>query len=82
MVEVTGLVEDVWGVVKVLKLVSPLALLPGVPIVMFNVLLYPDLTILEGVTVWMVWFTCRGVCGIPRVLVFFLATEALHESRR
>ena len=82
LVEVTGLVDLIWGVAKVFMLVSPLALFPGIPMVEFRVLLNPDLIILEGVTVWMVWLTCWGVGGIPRVWVFFLTTEALQESKR
>ena len=82
VVEVTSLLDIVMGVVKVLTLVSALALFPGVPMVMFKVLLYPDLTILEGVPVCMVLFPCWGVGGIPRAWVLFLATEALQESSK
>merc|ERR1719341_2590452 len=82
VVEVTGLVVLMRGVAKVFILVSPLALFPGVPMVELRVLLNPDLIILEGVTVCMVWLACWGVGGMPRAWVFFLATEALHESKR
>ena len=52
VVDVTGLVVDIIGVaLKLFLLDSPLALFPGVPIVEFKVLLSPDLTDLEGVTV-------------------------------
>ena len=47
VVEVTGLLDIVRGVVKALKLESALTVFPGVPMVMFKVLLYPDLTSLE-----------------------------------
>ena len=81
-VEVTGLDVIIRGVAKVFILISPLALLPGVPIVELRVLLNPDLIILDGVSVCMVWFTCCGVEGIPRAWVLFLAVEALQESSR
>ena len=74
--------RDVWGVAKTLELFSPLALLPGVPIVAFNVLLNPELVLdnEEGVIVWIVWLIWRGVDGIPNTWALFLATDALQES--